>query len=347
MKKPKTLRQVDRYRDLFVEMRDADDLADLLQVSTYKLKLIGAQPAYRIFHIPKLNGKKRLIEDPPPRLKRIQKQLNAFLQAVYFFLKTEAAYGFVMNARGDGETRDIITNAEQHLGCQYLYNADIQDFFHQVKSDRLRQLFYAPPFDFEEDLTELLVSLMTHNGRLPMGAPTSPVLSNFATIEMDNDLLQLAQWDDWSYTRYADDMSFSAQSPFDTKERSMIETAVQEHGYTFNATKFKYFRPLEEKMVTGLVLGDGKVELPRDFMPNLREEIERLQHVMETAPLSGRSDREWIDEYEDRLEGLLGFATRILGNDNKEVVDCEEALNRALHPPNDAGMLSWLDFPYF
>jgi CRISPR-associated protein Cas1 len=48
MKKPKTLRQVDRYRDLFVGMRDADDLADLLQVSTYKLQ--HSRPAEDAFN---------------------------------------------------------------------------------------------------------------------------------------------------------------------------------------------------------------------------------------------------------------------------------------------------------
>ena len=96
------------------------------------------------------------------------------------------------------------------LAKPYLLNVDLLDFFHAVKRDRIYDIFRSKPFNFKRNLPDILADLTTYQARLPMGTPTSPVLSNFACRELDRGLLLFSENMLWTYTRYADDMSFSS-----------------------------------------------------------------------------------------------------------------------------------------
>lgn len=345
-RRPSTRNQITFYSDEICSAKSVEDVAELLHINPFRLQMIGLNPKYRDFYIPKKDGSKRHIESPVPELKAIQRRLNQYLQCVYFEMQTEAAYGFVINARDIAKSKHIITNAEQHIGCQYLFNADIEDFFHQVSQAEVLKIFQAAPFRFSEAACQLLASLSTRDGRLPMGSPTSPVLSNFATREMDEVLLTIATQKAWNYTRYADDMSFSSQLTITESEKKKIQEVVQSFGFTFNKEKFKYYLPDDDKIVTGLLVKSDKVDLPRNFMRNVHQEIERIQHIMETMPLSGKRDTDWIDDYEDRIEGLIQFAALVRGQKNDEVRAAKKSLRKALNPPDDHAALSWMNFPY-
>ena len=258
-------------------------------------------------------------------------------------MRSEAAYGFVLSPKDEKEKRNILTHAEQHLGCQWLYNVDVEDFFHFVTSEMVYQVFAGPIFNFKEELAELFTRLCTNQGRLPMGAPTSPVLSNFATLEMDRDLLDYAEWAGWIYTRFADDMSFSAQREMKTDQLDRVESIVKEHGFIYNPKKIKLMKPEDEKVVTGLILKE-KVELPEGFMDQLHEEIVKLGHVLEAQYWSGRKS-EWVEEYGQRIEGMLVFASFVLGANDPEIVKAEEALWE-VQQPKEAYFDSWLNFGY-
>lgn len=178
-----------------------------------------------------------------------------------------------------------------------------------------------------------------------MGAPTSPILSNFGSIEMDRDLTDLAQWEGWTYTRYADDMSFSAPKPFPDYYRQRITQVVHAADYSFNQTKFKLMTPNDVKMVTGLVLQD-KVALPEGFLTLLRDDLARLKSIMEVQGRYGKRGK-WINDFIEQTEGKLTFASFILGEMSQEALALSTAFHEALHPPiDDFGTLSWLDFPY-
>ena len=47
-------------------------------------------------------------------------------------------------------------------------------------------------------------------GVLPQGAPTSPMLSNLVAKNLDEDLYEYSQNNNFIYSRYADDLTFSA-----------------------------------------------------------------------------------------------------------------------------------------
>jgi len=92
-------------------------------------------------------------------------------------------------------------------------NIDLKDFFHDFSVDRVRNIFMAPPFSFHHQLASLLAIITTYYNKLPMGAPSSPVLSNLACLVMYKQMEELALQSGWNYSRYADDLTFSLDEP--------------------------------------------------------------------------------------------------------------------------------------
>jgi RNA-directed DNA polymerase len=338
----KRLRQ---KRDRFWNIKTIDDLAVLTSLSKHKLLLIAGVPQYHEFFIPKRDGRKRWIENPVRKLKEIQRTLNNYLQAVYYFQKTEAAYGFLISARGDPNPRNILTNAAKHLDAKWLMNADLEDFFHYVKAEMVFQIFSTMPFGFSDELSDILTQLTTYKGRLPMGAPTSPVLSNFATIELDGEISNFAHQNKWIYSRYADDMSFSSLHPIEIAKVEGLRAIADKHGFKFNESKLKLFGPEDEKTVTGLRLGE-EVELSREFAGQLNEEIFRLRKVMEARALQGKPPSLWVQNYQRQVEGQLNFAAFVMGEDDPDYIQLEKDFAVAIDPPGEFSAVNWLDFPY-
>ena len=172
----------------FCNLRSVSELCLLLKTDKRKLELLANQPPYKTFTVPKKDGGERLIEAPGGPLKKVQGVLNRYLQSAYYLEKSAAAHGFVVGVRNDDDRRNVLTNAQKHLGKTYLLNIDLRDFFHSVTRDQVLDILLKPPFKFKRQLPDLLADLLAYNGRLPMGAPTSPVLSNFACRELDRRL---------------------------------------------------------------------------------------------------------------------------------------------------------------
>ncbi|MGA0560704.1 reverse transcriptase domain-containing protein [Larkinella sp. VNQ87] len=130
-----TLKKVRWLARQFHQLTHPESLCRLLGVQKHQVQLLAVQPHYNTFRVPKKNGKYRLVEDPEPHLKQVQKALNRYLQAVYYLRRTPAAYGFQIAVEDDPDERNILTNARKHLGNPWMLNADFQDFFHQIDSE--------------------------------------------------------------------------------------------------------------------------------------------------------------------------------------------------------------------
>jgi len=351
MKRKPTIRTLSRRRDAILACQDLEGLAKLLGVKPHRLINLSTNPQYREFYIPKKNGKKRHIEDPIQMLKRVQDYLGDFLQAVYYFNRTKGAYGFMVRPADDPNPRHVLSNATLHLGAKWLLNMDMKDFFHTVKEEAVKIMFAAPLLDFPEDLCELLAGLVCYKGRLPMGAPTSPVISNLITIPLDQDLQYLADQQEWVYSRYADDMSFSSQQEIPSRMISEVTRIVQVWGFDINPTKNKLFTPKDDdqKAVTGLLVSGTEVQLPDDYLPQLEAAISHLSKVVDAKFLTstGRSQStKWLNDLQQGVKGKLAFAQHILGDNHWWVNRLRGAYLDAIQPPEDYGALSWLEFGY-
>ncbi len=341
-----SLRKTHQLRRHFLKASTPNRMSVLLKTELYRLQLMAESPVYNLFSVPKRNGKLRWIEDPDKPLKTVQGILNDYLQAVYFLGRTDAAFGFLIGVKKDKDPRNIITNAERHLGMPHLLNADMKDFFHTVKAAAVFRIFTESPFEFSTELAELLTGLTTHQGRLPMGAPTSPVLSNFAAIGLDNKLQQLADWGSWRYTRFADDMSFSSETAISVQDIHKIRDIVESFDFMLNDEKLKSFGPDDEKTVTGLVVAD-KVRLPTEYIPKLQREIDKLNSVVDAQYQMGWKKSRWVEKYKQQVTGRVNFATYVMGEDLPESIHLYEKLDKALEAPTDFMPVNWMEFDYW
>lgn len=327
-------------------IKNAAELAALLKTHPATLALTCLHPQYKTYRIPKKNGKFRLIEDPEKKLKTIQRTLNNHLQAWYHTVKPAAVHGFCISAN-DEDPIGIISNAKAHLGKPYLLNIDFQDYFHQVSYDDVNKNLAGIIKKADKETLKTLTTLTTYNQRLPMGAPTSPVLANICTRNLDDTLQNVCNRTGLTYTRFADDLSFSAAKPITALDREILETSIVQQGFDINHSKTKLFNGQDTKMVTGLVLTKDAITLPPQYVPNLITEIERYHTTKEVEYRyqTGMSNKK-IKLFEQELAGKINFAEMILGSGNAGLQTVFQKWTAATAPLEDFETTNWLDIPY-
>ena len=175
--------------------------AALLGVEVNRLEEIlnNVSGHYQEFWMRKRSGGYRMISAPDKDLQAIQSTIYSRILSSVTIVHP-AAVGFRCGpAVGD--------NAAPHLGKRYVLKMDIHDFFGSIRSPRVRQTFKK--IGYPENVSKVLGALCCLHRHLPQGAPTSPALSNIVGYEMDRKLAALAAEYGVTYTRYADDLTFS------------------------------------------------------------------------------------------------------------------------------------------
>ncbi|MEH6518734.1 MAG: reverse transcriptase domain-containing protein [Halioglobus sp.] len=259
--------------DKFLIISDHEELAEYFGCDYSSLaRLIYRTPdkkKYRQFHIAKKSGGKRTISSPSKALKSIQGKLKDVLYEIY--PPRASTHGFTLD-------RSIVTNAESHLDKKYVFNIDLEDFFGSIHFGRVRNLFLATPFNFNYPVSTILSHICCFQNKLPQGAPTSPVLSNMIAWKLDAQLQRLAGNLHCTYTRYADDISFS----FTCTKRRLPEEIVKidndhlgvgetlnrlivDNGFRVNQSKVRLSGKNSRMEVTGLTVNEF-ANVPRKYV---------------------------------------------------------------------------------
>lgn len=216
-------------------------------------------------------GPPREIQAPIKPIKDIQRRLATVLTRCYE--PPVHVHGFV-------PTRSPTTNAQLHQRQQWILRIDLRDFFPSIHFGRVRGMFMAFPFEYPPDVATLLAQICCFHRRLPQGAPTSPIVSNFICRRMDTQLAQLARTERSLYTRYADDLCFSTdRTTFPTHLASMeagtsivgrsVADIIVSNGFEVHGDKTHLMRRTQRQRVTGLVV-NAQVNVPRNYVRSLR-----------------------------------------------------------------------------
>ena len=154
---------------------------------------------YKTFKIKKKNGSFRTINEPLNQLFTIQKEFSLFF--LINRRKNENSHGFELN-------KSIITNANKHVNKKIVLNIDLENFFFNISTSRIVE-FLIKKFNVSEIKAAKIADLLTYKNSLPQGSPSSPIISNFICEKLDIELYKYCKQFNITYTRYADDMSFS------------------------------------------------------------------------------------------------------------------------------------------
>lgn len=241
---------------------------------------------YRHFEIAKKTGGQRKISTPMPRLKRSQYWiLDAILNKVALH---PAAHGFVAG-------RSIVSNARPHTQAAVVVNMDLEDFFPTITYRRIKGLFHS--LGYSEHIATLLGLLCSESPtreveldgqayfvaqgerRLPQGAPTSPAISNLICRKLDARIAGTAAKLGFTYTRYADDLSFSANRDNASKLGKLfwrIGQIIQDEGFIIRADKTRIMRANNHQEVTGIVVNQ-RCSIDRKTLKRFRALLHQIE----------------------------------------------------------------------
>jgi RNA-directed DNA polymerase len=257
---------------------------------------------YRYRWAAKSNGGVRLIEEPKPLLKHVQRVLNR--EVLDHIPPHDAAHGFRAG-------RSAITYASTHAGHAVVIHLDLEDFFGTITAGRVFGIYRS--CGYPERVAHLLAALTTNSipvsvwtprsrppsplladahfrlgqhlrhPHLPQGAPTSPALANLSAYRLDLRLAGLAQTAGIVYSRYADDLALSSSTHL-TRSRverlvSLVERIATEEGFKVNPFKTFFQRASQRQRLAGLVV---------NHRPNVdRREYDQLKAVLHNAARYG------------------------------------------------------------
>jgi len=298
----------------------AAELAAAMGISVNELRFLCYQrdvstvSHYQRFSIPKKSGGERVISAPMPRLKRAQYWLlaNILEKAAV----TDNAHGFV-------KQRNIVSNALPHVGKAVVVNLDLENFFPSISYPRVKGIYRQ--LGYSEEVATLCAMLSTEpattayeldgqryfvktgDAQLPQGAPTSPAISNLLCRRLDKRLRGAAAKLGFIYTRYADDLTFSAPTADGRTIRQLlwrVRKIIDAEGLKVHPAKTQVMRSHQRQEVTGVVVNKH---------PSVcREELKKFRALLFQIGKDGPDGKRWREgSLFNSIEGYANFVAMV------------------------------------
>lgn len=297
-------------------LQTAEELSEAMKLSIGELKFLSYNRTiskinhYRRFYIPKKTGGKRLISTPMPRLKKAQHWiLENILNKID---PTESAHGFV-------KKRSIVSNALPHVKAEVVVNIDLKDFFPSINYRRVKGLFIA--LGYSEQISTIFALICTEpdcdqvelDGEtyyaagsdrfLPQGAPTSPAITNLICRKLDLRLKGIATKLHFNYTRYADDLTFSASGIATSNTSTLlgfVKKIIKDEKLHINPDKLRVQRKGARKEVTGIVVNDK---------PSVcRKDLDKFRALLHQIEKEGTIKGKHWNNSNNLLASIKGYA---------------------------------------
>lgn len=318
---------------LLKQAKTKPELASILGVSAAFLTRTLYRPGlkshvnshYHQFDITKKSGGVRTISAPSDELKDLQRKLSDLLldckEVIHFDnnVKCSLSHGFERE-------RSIITNARIHRGKKNVLNLDLADFFGSFNFGRVRGYFIANrDFKLDPHIATIIAQIACYKDSLPQGSPCSPVIANLITNSLDIKLSKLAKRNGCSYTRYADDITFSTRKKcFPTAIVKNVEDItlgskllgeIRRAGFSVNPKKTRLQIKDSRQEATGLVV-NKKVSVKSEYWRLTRAMAHSL---FKTGKFQvAEQDGSYRDGNLSELEGRLTFIDSIDYHNNLE-----------------------------
>jgi hypothetical protein len=270
---------------------------------------------YYTFEIPKKSGGTRKISAPKRKLKYLQTWvLENVLNCVPI---GDSAHGFIKN-------RSIVSNAGPHVGADMVINVDLKDFFPTIDYKRVKGLMEA--LGYSEQLATIFALICTQsetetvqmdgvtyyvqNGNrfLPQGSPASPAISNLIAYRLDRKVQGLARKMNFTYTRYADDLSFSTSKEHVKTGHKLLyflKQIIESEGFIMHPEKTQIMRKGGLQKVTGIVVNEK---------PNVeRTQLRKFRSLLHHIETEGWKDQKWgkAKHLINAIEGYICYVSMV------------------------------------
>lgn len=277
--------------------------------------------------VKKKNGRFRIIFEPKIRTKIHLECIKLLLESVYKPKSYVTAF-----TKG----RSIVNNAQIHVGSKWIYNIDLKDFFHSFTPEMLTRALVDFPFNMNYDIAEFVANFScNHNARygkcgkislgtiLPQGSPLSPILSNIACSSLDIQLMSLAQQHSYTYSRYADDITFGGKEDISQNPDfiNRLDVIIKQEGFEINQTKTRCQRYTRRQIITGLVANQN-VSIKRGYIKEIRSLIHiwRKYGIDEVVECYSKHHGTITNKrFKILIAGKINYIRMVMGTRNKTV----------------------------
>ena len=249
-------------------MTSFEDLSQNLRLSANLIHWLtsDSKDRYQIFNIPKGDGTSREISAPVHSLKTVQRWI--LVNILYRIKVSPYSYGFSK----DGKGSPLVRCAEKHKGNLYILKIDVKGFYPSIKREKIYHQFTN--IGYNASVANLLTNICVYEDKLPQGAVTSPYLANLICRNLDFRIAGYCNRRDITYTRYADDLTFSCDNREALKGiYGTIRKILKDEGFQLNEKKTLFLSPKCRKRILGITVNDGIIKAPKELKRNIRSMI--------------------------------------------------------------------------
>jgi retron-type reverse transcriptase len=277
---------------------------------------------YTRFTLPKKGGGRRIIEAPNSRLKLLQSRLAHLLMRIEAEMEGKRTTKARVLAHGFKPGFSIMTNAAFHRNKRWVFNIDLKDFFHSINFGRVYGfLLKDRNFELAPKTSAIIAQIACYQNHLPQGSPCSPVISNLIAHVLDIKLNKLANKLRCTYTRYADDITFSTnEKEFPEAIARLVRGSddkwvagdkvlreVYRAGFKVNHDKSRMQRRDSRQDTTGLIVNQ-KLNVRHEYYKQVRA---MCHHLFVYGYAHSGTDAGSTPIKNETLDGMLGFIHQV------------------------------------
>lgn len=227
-------------------LRSKQKLANLLGLPKNYFKSIHTYK-YSEFFNDKTDGSKRKINNPEDRLKKIQKRIFKLLNRI------EKPEWVISGKKG----KSYVDNAKKHQSNNNICTIDIEKFYDSTKEIYVYN-FFKNTMNMSTDIATILTSLVTHEGRIPTGTPTSQLIAFLSYKDIFTRIYEICKEQDIIFSLYVDDITLSSNKIINKNIKYKINSLLNLSDLNIKKSKTKFFSKKTNKSVTGTIIDTNK-----------------------------------------------------------------------------------------
>jgi hypothetical protein len=175
-------------------------------------------------------------------------------------------------SHGGVRGRNILTNVSVHLGQQFVFTADLADFYPSIRWGRVFRLFERLGCSIK--VARLCTLLCTCRDRLEQGLVTSPILADQLMIPVDTRIGGACAQAGLVYTRFVDDLTISGKFNLEASGiPALVRRIIEEHGFHCNEDKDQFGRVAYGATVTKLRFPKGYPDVRTSYLAEVERQL--------------------------------------------------------------------------
>lgn len=182
--------------------------------------------------------------------------------------------------------RSIVTNAEAHIGSQFMFKTDISNFYPGIHDKRVYRLF-REGFRCPPNVADLCCRLCTYDHHLALGLATSPIIADQLLRTVDTRIGMACERNGWIYTRYVDDITISGQNNMSKAGiRSLVAKILQQHGFHIKISKSECGAN-GNITITGARIRNGHLDVAKEYAIEVERQLDDALSLCKDGPFDG------------------------------------------------------------